>query len=291
VPSPALWRRDLWLALGTTPSTWADIRTAAPALRADGHPVGIGFSQDLDSNSALMSLMAGFGSFVQDEGSRAVIDSPETVEAVRFGADLFRAGMTDEVLGWDATSNNRFLQAGRGSLILNPITALRSTEQDQPDLAGSIAVGPVPAGPAGRKGLAGAVSTYAIWRFARNREAAEQFLVHLAHHGRDIALHSGLVNLPSLAKAAPDLESLISRDPVLQRAGSPAVLAAADQWSVNLGYPGSANPAISDVFNRSVVPQMFARVALRRASPADSVADAGRQIETLYRHWRERHLI
>jgi multiple sugar transport system substrate-binding protein len=60
---------------------------------------------------------------------------------------------------------------------------------------------------------------------------------------------------------------------------------------VNLGYPGSANPAISDVFNRSVVPQMFARVALRRASPADSVADAGRQIETLYRHWRERHLI
>jgi multiple sugar transport system substrate-binding protein len=291
VPAPILWRRDLWQAAGATPGTWEEIRTASPALKAAGHPVGIGLSQDLDSNSALMSLMAAFGSFVQDERSQVVIDSPETVEAVRFGADLFRAGMTNEVLGWDATSNNRFLEAGRGSLILNPISALRSIERDRPELAGSIAVGPVPAGPAGRKGLAGAVSAYAIWRFARNRDAAERFLVHLARQGREVAVHSGLVNLPSFAHSAPDLESLIGQDPVLRQAGAPTVLATADEWSANVGYPDSANPAISDVFNRSVVPHMFARVALGRASPADAVADARRQIEAIYRTWRERRLI
>ena len=291
VPAPTLWRRDLWRTVGATPGSWAEIRAAAPALKGAGHPVGIGLSQDLDSNVALMSLMAAFGSFVQDERSQVVIDSPETVAAVEFGADLFRVGMTDEVLGWDAMSNNRFLEAGRGSLILNPLSVLRSIERDRPELLSSITVGALPAGPAGREGLAGAVSTYGIWRFARNREAAARFLVHLAEQGREVAIHSRFVNLPSFANVAPDLESLIGEDSVLRQAGAPAVLATAQKWSVNLGYPGSANPAISDVFNRSVIPEMFARVALGRAKPADAVADARRQIEAVYRTWRERRLI
>jgi multiple sugar transport system substrate-binding protein len=291
VPAPTLWRRDLWRAVATTPVGWEEIRTAAPILKADGHPVGIGLSQDLDSNATLMSLMAAFGSHVQDEQAVVVIDSPETIEAVRFGAELFNLGMTDEVLGWDAMSNNRFLEAGRGSLILNPISVLWSTERDRPELLASIAVGEVPAGPVGRKGLAGAVSTYGIWQFARNREAAERFLVYLAQNGREVAIHSRFVNLPVFPHAAPDLESLIGREFVLGRADAPPVLATAHEWSVNVGYPGTANPAISDVFNRSVIPEMFGRVALGRAAPADAVADARRQIESIYRTWRERRLI
>ena len=291
VPAPTLWRRDLWREVGTTPGSWQEIRAAAPALKAAGHPVGIGLSQDLDSNSTLISLMATFGSFVQNERSQVVIESPETVECVRFAAELFRSGMTDEVLGWDAMSNNRFLEAGRGSLIVNPVSVLQSVERDRPELVESIAVGPVPAGSHGRKGLAGAVSTYGIWRFARNREAAEQFLLYLSRHGRDIAVRSRFVNLPSFATPAADLGSLIAGDPVLRRAGAADVLANAQEWSVNLGFPGSANPAIGDVFNRSVIPEMFARAALGRTSPAEAVADAHGQIETIYRTWRERRLI
>lgn len=290
-PALTLWRRDLWRSLDTTPDRWDDVRTAAPILKGSNHPIGIGLSQDLDSNSALLSLMAAFGSFVQDERARVVIDSPETVEAVRFGADLFRLGMTDEVLGWDAISNNRFLEAGRGSLILNPLSVLRSAERNRPELLASIAVGPAPAGPAGRKGLAGAVSTLGIWRFADNREAAERFLVHLALQGRDVAVHSRFVNLPSFPRSAPDLEALIGQDPVLRQVGAPAVLATAHEWSVNLGYPGSANPAISDVFNRSIVTALFARVALGRTRPAEAVADARRQIDDIYRTWRDRRAI
>lgn len=291
VPAPTLWRRDLWQEAGATPGSWQEILTAAPVLKARGYPVGVGLSQDLDSNSALMSMMAAFGSFVQDERSQVVIHSPETVECVRFAAELFRAGMTDEVLGWDAMSNNRFLEAGRGSLIFNPVSVLRSIERDRPELLESISVGPAPTGAHGRKGLAGAVSTYGIWRFARNREAAEQFLLHLSRHGRDVALHSRFVNLPSFATPAAELGSLIAEDPVLRRAGAADVLANAQEWSVNLGFPGSANPAIGDVFNRSLIPEMFARVALGRTSPADAVADGHRQIETIYRTWRERRLI
>jgi multiple sugar transport system substrate-binding protein len=287
-PAVALWRRDLWEPTGMTPDRWDDVRQAAPILKGTGHPIGIGLSQDLDSNTALLSLMATFGSSVQDQDARVVIDSTETVEAVRFGAELFRLGMTEEVLGWDAISNNRFLEAGRGSLILNPLSVLHSTERNRPELLPSLAVGPTPAGPHGRKGVTGAVSTFGIWRFAENREAAERFLVHLATRAQDSAIHSRFVNLPSFPRSAPDVELLIKQDPALGQAGAPAVLTAAHEWSIHLGYPGPANPAVSDVFNRSLVPAMFAQAALGRARPAEAVADAGRRIEDIYRTWRKR---
>ena len=39
-----------------------------PRLRPPVHPVGLGFSPELDSNLALMSLMHAYGASVQDDG-------------------------------------------------------------------------------------------------------------------------------------------------------------------------------------------------------------------------------
>lgn len=288
VPAPVLWRVDLWDGVGTTPATWFEVLGAAPRLKASGHPLGIGLSQDLDSNMALLSLMACFGGAIQDEQSRVVITGPETIEAVRFGAQLFRAGMTEEVFAWDATSNNRFLTAGRGSLIVNPISALRSAAQDRPELARRIAVGPIPQGPAGRHGLPGGVSLYAIWRFSRHQEEAKRFLVHLAAHAPEVARRSGLVNVPSFRQPASGLAALLDADPVLRSTGASAALTAAENWSVNIGHPGYANPAVADVLNRFLIPEMFATAARGRATAEEAVAQAGKRIEGIYRNWRAR---
>lgn len=291
VPAPVLWRPDLWRSAAGSPATWDGVLQAAPQLKGAGHPLGIGLSQDLDSNTALLSLMAGFGAAVQDEHSRVVIASQETIEAVRFGAELFRTGMTDEVFAWDPTSNNRFLTAGRGSLIVNPISALRSAVTDRPELADRIAASPIPQGPAARRGVPGAVSLYAIWRFSRNQEEAKQFLVHLASHAGEVARRSGFVNVPSFQKAASGLAPLFDGDPILRSAGATAVLAAAEEWSVNVGYPGYANPAVADVLNRFLVPEMFAAVARGRATPEEAVARTEKTVEGIYRNWRARGFI
>jgi len=50
---------------------------AAPKLKAAGHPIGIGLSNEIDSNMALMSLMMSFGSYIQDEHARVTINSKE----------------------------------------------------------------------------------------------------------------------------------------------------------------------------------------------------------------------
>jgi multiple sugar transport system substrate-binding protein len=59
--------------------------------------------------------------------------------------------MTPEVLAWDDASNNRFLASGRGSWIHNPISAYRSIEGQNKDLASKIWVQLSPRGPVVRR--------------------------------------------------------------------------------------------------------------------------------------------
>ena len=90
VPAPLIWRHDLWNAIGESPATWDHVRLAAPRLKAAGHPIGIGQSNEPESNVALIAFMMCFGSFIQDESNALAIDSKSTVEAVQFMADLYK---------------------------------------------------------------------------------------------------------------------------------------------------------------------------------------------------------
>src|SRR4051794_22870723 len=42
VPDPVVWRHDLWNNIGESPATWEHVRAAAPKLKANGNPIGIG---------------------------------------------------------------------------------------------------------------------------------------------------------------------------------------------------------------------------------------------------------
>ena len=203
VPAPALWRHDLWNAVGESPATWEHVRAAAPALKAAGYPLGIGLSSEPDSNLALLDLMAAFGSFLQHEDNALAIDSPETIEAVRFMADLQRRGQTEEVFGWNQASNNQFVFSGRGSLIVNAISAVRMAEDLQLPVADNLWIWPLPAGPHGRFTMPQATSVYSIWKFAQNREAAETFLVDLCAGAEQATVAVEALQLPELPWRVP----------------------------------------------------------------------------------------
>ena len=67
---------------GVFPSSWDAIRKAAPALKQSGHPVGLGMSQELDSNMMLMSILYCYGASLQNEENRPTINSKATIEAL-----------------------------------------------------------------------------------------------------------------------------------------------------------------------------------------------------------------
>jgi len=64
VPDPGNYRRDLWEQVGypNGPDTWEDLRIGGKKIKDKfGNPVGVGLSQELDTNMAVRALLWSFG--------------------------------------------------------------------------------------------------------------------------------------------------------------------------------------------------------------------------------------
>ena len=286
IPGLTHYRRDLWDATGIQPDSWDDVLAAGSRLKAGGHPIGIGMGHDPESNVNLMSLIHAFGGSIQDEQANVVINSPATVEAVKVGTALFRSAMTDEVLGWDIASNNRYLVSGRGSLVVNGIPVIRAIETQDPELAANVQLLPVPRGPGGRLGTY-SFSVYLIWSFSKNQEAAKQFLVDLATDYREAFIRSQYLQIPSFPGAIKDLPELVANDERAKPPGKYALLAGAAEWATNVGHPGYTNAATEEVVKTSLVSKMFAAAARGEMSAEDAVKAAEAQMKPIFQKWRE----
>jgi multiple sugar transport system substrate-binding protein len=288
VPSPSLWRHDLWDSIGESPASWDHVRAAAPKLRDMGHPIGIGQSGELDSNVALTSLLMCFGAYLQTEANVPAIDSPAAVEAVRFVADLWKAGQDSRVFSWSPASNNQLLLSGEGSLVLNAISAVRTAENLQLPFAGDLWLWPIPAGPKGRLAIGQYTSVYSVWNFAKSPDVAQRFLADLCIAGREATVASRLFSFPGFPGAFPpaDLHKAAAADPNPPKGKYSILTTVALEHTRNAGYPGTANAAVMEALGRNLVPYMFARVSLGKATAEESVAMTAWELKRIWRKWR-----
>jgi multiple sugar transport system substrate-binding protein len=284
-PFPGLYRKDLWDEIGMVPETWEDIRKGGAKLKAKGHPVGIGLGHSQDPNLSWRGLMWSYGATEVDESGRQVtINSKETLEAVKLARAIYQEAMDPEVLSWDDAGNNRFLVSGRGGWILNPISAYRTGQQSNPELADQIFLWKPPAGPVRR--LTGATgNSYAIWKFARNPEAALAFLRDYAAHLPESFQASTGFHYPMFANVVPRPMPIFSNDPSSHPADKLAVLETASEWTATYGYPGPAGPGAEEVAYKFIIPDMMAAAATGKMTPEEAVAWADKQIHGIYRKW------
>src|SRR5262249_26786625 len=177
-PNPLHYRTDWWDAAGVKPDTWELVREGARRIKAKQGPLaGFGLAPEPDTNNMLRSLLWSYGASEQDEAGNVTINSKGTVEALKLMAAMYRESMSPEVFGWDPSSNNRFYVYGRGSVIQNAISALRTAEQQAPDIARKTGLAPAPAGPHARLAAAHVIHCYVVWKFAENPELAQRFLI------------------------------------------------------------------------------------------------------------------
>ena len=288
VPSPALWRHDLWQSVGESPASWDHVKAAAPKLRELGHPIGVGQSGELDSNVALTSLLMCFGCFLQTEANVPAIDTAATVEAVRFVTDLWKSGQDSRVFSWNPASNNQFLLSGEGSFILNAVSAVRTAENLELPFANDLWLWPIPAGPKGRLALGQYTSVYSIWKFTKSSEAAQRFLADLCIDARQATTASRLFSYPSFPGAFPaaDLYKAAAADAHQPKGKYSILTTVALEHTRNAGYPGTANAAVMEALGRYLVPYMFARVSLGKASAQESVAMTAWELKRIWRKWK-----
>jgi multiple sugar transport system substrate-binding protein len=289
VPDPVVWRRDVWNGIGLSPNTWDNVRKAAPKLKAAGHPLGIGQSAEIDSNMALMSFLMCFGSFIQNEKHQVTIKSKRTVEALRFMADIYQKGETEEIFGWDPAGNNNFLYSGKGSLIFNAISATRTPEDQRMPFADNLWIWPIPKGPHGRLGNEHVMGCWWIWKFSQNKAAAKKFLADLEINYRDAFVASKFYNFPSFPGALPftRIRGMVAQDTHRPRGKYSILTTIAQKYTTNPGHPGYTNAAFSEMFNKFIIPKMFAQVSQKKMTAQEAVNAADREIKAIYRKWRK----
>jgi multiple sugar transport system substrate-binding protein len=290
VPDPVVWRYDLWTGVGYEPNTWDNVRKAAPKLKAIGHPIGIGQSQELDSNMALYAFLMCFGSFLQTEHNRPWMDTKKTVAAVKFMADLYNSGEDQAIFAWNPASNNNYLYSGTASLILNAISATRTPESLNLPFSNNLWIWPIPSGPNGRLGLEHLMGCWSIWKFAQNKTNAQKFLIDLLKAGKDATIQSQLYNFPTFANTFPfpAIRKMAAADPHKPKGKYTILTTIAEKYTHNIGYPGTMNPAMDEVFSTFLIPQMFAQVSQGKMSAADSVSSIKSQVNAIYKKWEAR---
>jgi multiple sugar transport system substrate-binding protein len=289
VPDPGNYRKDLWDAVGMVPDTWDDVRVGGRKIKEKfGNPLGIGLSQEVDTSMAMRAIMYSYGSTVQDEEGRVVINSKQTVEAVKYVRALYKETMTPEVFTWDPASNNRFLVSGKGSYILNAISAIRTAQKTNPEIAKNIFLWKTPAGPVKRQGLEHVMGVYVIWKFAENKELAKQFLIDYIDDFEAAFVASEFYDFPTFENAVPNLQDRIANDPVSDPPDKLKIIGTALEWATNVGYPGYATAPIDEVFNTFVVNTMMAKAARDEMSPEEAVSAAEKEIKRIFEKWEKR---
>jgi multiple sugar transport system substrate-binding protein len=288
-PDPGNWHKDWWTEAGypNGPDTWEDLRAGAKKIKdKNGHPCGIGLSQELDTSMAMRALLWSFGGAEQDEAGNVTINSKQTVEALKFMKALYQETETAEVFTWTPPSNNQAMLAGRVSYVANAISITRQAEREHLPIDSKIMISRALKGPARRIAAEHVMNCYVIWDFAENKDGAQQFLIDYIDAFHDGFIAGQFYNFPCFPSVVPKLKQEIANDPRATPSNKYAVLGDVLDWATNVGYPGYATAAIDEAFKTWVIPTMFAKVARGDETPENAAKAAEVEYKRIFDRWK-----
>jgi ABC-type glycerol-3-phosphate transport system substrate-binding protein len=185
---------------------------AAETCQKAGVPFGIGLGTTPDSVDSAGAIFDSFGAALVDAKGNVTVKTDTVRQALDYSARLARFFPADAP-AWDDASNNKWLIAGKGPLILNPPSAWAVAKRDAPKIAEQLWTHGMPAGPKGRF-TPFIPYFWGIWSFGKNKSAAKSLLLHLsqpaaiekmvtASQGFDIPAFEKLTNLKVWAEEGP----------------------------------------------------------------------------------------
>jgi ABC-type glycerol-3-phosphate transport system substrate-binding protein len=173
---------------------------AAEACHKGGFPIGIGLGETSDNVDTAGAIFRAFGGELVNAKGDITVKSDGVRQALEYYKQLI-AFLPPDVAAWDDASNNKWLVAGKGALIMNPPSAWAVAKRDAPQVAEQCWTHGFPAGPKGR--FAPFLPFFwSIWTFSKNKEAAKGLLVHLSKPSsiEKMVIASGGYDLPAYEK-------------------------------------------------------------------------------------------
>jgi ABC-type glycerol-3-phosphate transport system substrate-binding protein len=158
--------------------TWDEFRDAAEKLSKAGHPFGMPLGETTDAVDWVGAVFASYGATMVDEEGNITVKSDATRQVLEWFKKLVPS-LPSDVFAWDDASNNKALISGKAALIMNPPSAWAVAKRDAPQVAEQLWTFPPPKGPKGR--FEPFLPYYwAIWSFAKNKQAAKSLLTYLS---------------------------------------------------------------------------------------------------------------
>jgi multiple sugar transport system substrate-binding protein len=258
----------------TDKTTWHDIVRIGAKLKKAGYPVGITIAQTPDSNDNLVPMMDSFRAYMFDRDGNIAFTKREIVDVLKFGSDLFHQTMTDEVLSWDDTSNNRFIASGKGSMVCNPISAYRTAAKDQPDVYKNLDIVKPPIGVQGLRVGGARTMSYGIYSFSKVQDLAKEFLYTMNKEGLKGMEASTGYNHPFLKAFFKKPMPVIGHEPKLE------LLQDYQDYVKFIGYPGPMTKTATSMYAKFIVPTMFAEVC-KGKDPRAAMAEAEQKLRAV----------
>jgi ABC-type glycerol-3-phosphate transport system substrate-binding protein len=259
--------------------TWDAFLVAAEKCHKAGFPFGIGMGQTADSMDSAGAIFAAFGAHLVDAQGNITVDSDATRQVLEYAKKLVQF-LPPDVFAWDDASNNKWLIAGKGALIMNPPSAYAVAKRDNPKVAEQLWTFPAPKGPKGRY-QPGLTYFWGIWKFAKNKAAARSLLTYLSQRpaveqmvqasgGFDMPAFAGLRDFKIWAEVGPPKGTLYHYPP------------GGDQIVSVPGVPAPTAIA-SQIYAQATMTKMIAKCTQGGESIAKAIAWASTEIEGFMR--------
>ena len=173
---------------------------AAEACYKGGYPFGIGLGVTEDNVDTAGAIFQSFGAHLVDAKGNVSVKTDPVRQALEYYKKLAQ-WLPPDAPAWDNASNNKYLIAGKGALIMNPPSAWAVAKRDAPQVAEQCWTHGFPAGPKGR--FAPYLPFFwSVWNFSKNKAAAKSLLTHLSRPDsiERLVNASGGYDLPAFEK-------------------------------------------------------------------------------------------
>ena len=222
--------------------TWDAFLVVAEKCFKGGNPVGVGFGQTSDSVDWVGALFHAYGAQLVDTKGNITVKSDAVKQVLEYCQKLVKV-LPPDVFAWDDASNNKYLIAGQGSLIMNPPSAWAVAKRDNIKVAEQCWTFPSPKGPKGRY-APGLPFFWGIWKWSKNIAASKSLLAHLSQRssieqlvaasgGYDLPGFSNLRDFKTWSEVGPPKGTLYNYPPradqIVDIAGAPAPVKIANQ--------------------------------------------------------------
>jgi multiple sugar transport system substrate-binding protein len=260
------------------PDNTDDFLKLCQSLKKIGHPAGMALGHATgDGNYWTHWLVWAFGGRLIDENDNVVINSPETIESLKYARELYQTFVPGTAAWLDGHNNKAFL-SGEIGLTANAISIYAAARvKGLNDIANDMDHAFFPVGPVGRPTELHPPFPLMAFKFTKYPNAAKAFMAFMMSSPQYDKWLQESVGYFTQSLRAHDNHPVWTEDPKRRIFGQ------ASARAISIGNAGSLGYAAAGVLADFVIVDMVASAATGQATPEVAAARAEKRALRYYK--------